>query len=73
MIEDRANDEDKGELIILPLYDGLYRDEPSHPYHELEKKVESLADYPRMISLVDQLGKVEIDSAVIRAAIGRTN
>ena len=49
----------------------MYQHQPNHPDHELEKQVEALWDWLRMVSLMDQL--VEVDARTIRNAIEQTN
>ena len=49
----------------------LHTENKSHPDYELERKVEAMIDWFRMVSLLDQLSV--IDANTIRAAIARTN
>ena len=71
IIDERESADDTGELLLFPLSQNLHTHDPNHPDHELEKKVEALIDWLRMVSLMDQL--TVVDAAAIRAAIARTN
>ena len=71
VIDDRDSPDDEGEVVVFPLTYDVYKWEPKHPEHELEKQVEALIDYLRMNSLMNQLDDVNADT--IRAAIEKTN
>ena len=69
-IDGRESSEDTGDIIVFPLaYHKIW--ESTHPDYELDKQVESLIDWLRMVPLMDQLSAV--DANTIRAAIERTN
>ena len=66
--------------FAFPITQSLYHNTAHHPLmsdmqfqamHELEKRVESLIDWLRMVSLMGQLNKINVET--IRAAIASTN
>ena len=71
VIDDRPEPESKGSAIVLPITYGLHQWDKAHPEHELDKQVEALLDWLRMVSLMDQL--TDVDAETIKAAIERTN
>ena len=71
VIDDRPEPDNKGSVIVLPITYGLHQWDKAHPEHELEKQVEALLDWLRMVSLMDQL--TDVDTETIKAAIERTN
>ena len=71
IIDDRDSPEDAGEVLIFPLTYLKHQWEKGHPDYELDKQVEALLNWLRMVSLMDQLTVIDADS--IRDASARTN
>ena len=57
-IDDRENPEDDGDILVIPLSYRPNRNDETHPDYELEKQVESLIDWLKSVSLMDQLSVV---------------
>ena len=71
IIDDRESPEDAGEVLIFPLTYLKHQWEKDHPDYEMDKQVEALLDWLRMVSLMDQLTVIDADS--ISEASERTN
>ena len=71
VIYNRDPSEETNLVLVFPLSHGMHSWNNKHPDHELEKQVEALIDWLRMVSLMDQLSV--IDAEAIRDAIARTN